>query len=186
MRLRSQRPYHLQGRRPSSRGHLTGTAIQNSSIAPSVPDLIVDTLLRLSLVHNGPIYNILRCGALDRLRRPGFVSTSSTPFLNDVSTKLLSDTEVCEFDAVIVVDHPGVSPKQNTSPPHFLCRPERAPNLFVPIYSYTRPTCAHFPHPRPSQPACKTLPHPYNFPTCASHHQAPSQTTAPSKISPIS
>jgi hypothetical protein len=51
---------------------------------------------------------ILRCGALDRLR-PGSVPTSSTPYLNDVSTKLLSDTDVCEFDAVIIVDHPGVS-----------------------------------------------------------------------------
>ena len=52
----------------------------------------------------------LRCGALDRLR-PGAVaaSTSSTPSLNDVFAKLLSDTDVCEFDAVIMVDHPGVS-----------------------------------------------------------------------------
>jgi hypothetical protein len=56
----------------------------------------------------GQFIYILRCGALDRLR-PGFVSTGSTPpFLNDVSTKLLSDTDFCEFDAVIIVDHPGV------------------------------------------------------------------------------
>lgn len=52
----------------------------------------------------------LRCGALDRLRPgAGAVSTSSTPSLNDVFAKLLSDTDVCEFDAVIMVDHPGVS-----------------------------------------------------------------------------
>jgi len=37
-----------------------------------------------------------------------FFSTSSTPSFNDVFAKLLSDTDVCEFDAVIVVDHPGL------------------------------------------------------------------------------
>lgn len=70
------------------------------------------------------IYIFLRCSALDRLR-PGTVSTGSIPFLNDVSTKLLSDTDVCEFDAVIIVDHPGVSPNMSL-PPY---RPER-PCLF--------------------------------------------------------
>jgi hypothetical protein len=39
---------------------------------------------------------------------------------------LLSDTDVCEFDAVIIVDHPGVSPNMSLSfPPHFLGRHEK-------------------------------------------------------------
>ncbi|KAN0124399.1 hypothetical protein V8E52_002048 [Russula decolorans] len=64
----------------------------------------------LSFAETSPVvaWSSHRCGALDRLR-PGFLSTGSTPpFLNDVSTKLLSDTDVCEFDAVIIVDHPGL------------------------------------------------------------------------------
>ncbi|KAF8489372.1 hypothetical protein F5888DRAFT_1201376 [Russula emetica] len=65
----------------------------------------------LSFAETSPViaWSSHRCGALDRLR-PGFISTGSTPpFLNDISTKLLlSDTDVCEFDAVIIVDHPGL------------------------------------------------------------------------------
>ncbi|KAI0276918.1 hypothetical protein BGY98DRAFT_1097829 [Russula aff. rugulosa BPL654] len=63
----------------------------------------------LSFAGTSPVvaWSSHRCSALDRLQ-PGSVSTGSTPFLNDVSTKLLSDTDVCEFDAVIIVDHPGL------------------------------------------------------------------------------
>jgi hypothetical protein len=122
------------------------------------------------------IYIYLSCGALNRLR-PGFelVSASSTPFLNDVFTKLLSDTDVCEFDAVIIVDHPGVSSNQRHPspplPPVLSSLSPLNPNIFVTFNSYTRPTCGHSPHPHPSQIAYKIPPHPCNSLTCASHRQ---------------
>ena len=116
----------------------------------------------------------LRCGALDRLRPgAGAASTSSTPSLNDVFAKLLSDTDVCEFDAVIMVDHPGVS--STTLPPlHsiFPCHSKTLISLSCLIQSYTRPTCAHSPHPHLWQCASKTLPRPCNSPTCASLRRA--------------
>ena len=82
--------------------------------------------LTFPFVHHRADLYYIRCGALDRLR-PGSVSTSSTPFLNDVSTKLLSNTDVCEFDAVIIVDHPGVSPKHVFPSLISLGRPESQP-----------------------------------------------------------
>ena len=72
----------------------------------------------------------LRCGALDRLR-PGILSTSSTPFLNDVFTKLLSDADVCEFDAVIIVDHPGVSFNEPSSSSILSTIKAKSPNLSI-------------------------------------------------------
>ena len=154
-----------------------------SQVEQSVPGLI-DPFVAARFVHHdhamGPIY---RCGALDRLRPGSVSSTGSTPplFLNDVSTKLLSDTDVCEFDAVIIVDHPGVSPNMSClSLPTFLGRPEK------PVHSYTRPIYGHSPHPLPSQLASKARPHPFKFPTCTSHLQVPSQTTALFKTSQIS
>ena len=79
----------------------------------------------------------LRCGALDRLRPgAGAASTSFTPSLNDVFAKLLSDTDVCEFDAVIMVDHPGVSSAILSPLPLYLLCPSKT--LISVIFKVTR------------------------------------------------
>ncbi|KAI0302961.1 hypothetical protein BC826DRAFT_1089447 [Russula brevipes] len=63
----------------------------------------------LSFSETSPVvaWSSHRCGALDRSRPPS-VSTSATPYSHDVFSNLLSDTAICEFDAVIVVDQPGL------------------------------------------------------------------------------
>lgn len=47
-------------------------------------------------------------GALDRLR-PASISTGATaPPTIDVFGEFLSDADVCQFDAVVIIDQPGV------------------------------------------------------------------------------
>ncbi|KAI9507201.1 hypothetical protein F5148DRAFT_147344 [Russula earlei] len=61
----------------------------------------------LSFLETSPLvaWSSHRSSALDRLRL-GSVSTSATPHANDLFSKLLTDTGVCEFDAVIIVNQP--------------------------------------------------------------------------------
>jgi hypothetical protein len=156
--------YHSRRRRLSSHGHLTGNSQRTLPSAHPV-HMFMDTYI---ISH--------RCGALDRSRPPS-VSTSPTPYSHDIFNNLLSDTDICEFDAVIVVDQPGVRPKTSSSQPRPLNLTLASPK------SYMRPTCAPSPPPRPSQRACKTRLHPYNSPTCASPRPT-KRPQGPSKTSP--
>ncbi|KAH9963334.1 hypothetical protein BC827DRAFT_1194963 [Russula dissimulans] len=75
-----------------------------------------------SFLETSPVllWSSHRSDALDRLR-PAFVSNSPTPPSNEVFSKLLF-SDVCEFDAIIMVDQPGLhaSDLRSLSPSSFL------------------------------------------------------------------